>query len=55
MTSGLVEPTFETACQWWPNTANMVTPLGWKDHLFRFNVLWNGTILADPTGGTQSI
>ncbi len=50
MTSGITEPTFEAACQWWPDTPNIWTPLGWKDHLFRFNVLWNGTILADPTG-----
>ena len=50
MTSGLTEPTFETTRQWWPDTPNIWTPLGWKDHPFRFNVLWNGTVLADPTG-----
>lgn len=53
MTSGNTEPTFETACQWWPDTTNIWTPLGWKDHLFRFNVLWNSTVLADPTGGSN--
>jgi hypothetical protein len=27
---------------------NVWTPLGWKNHLFRFNVLYTGDILAEP-------
>src|SRR5262249_50106413 len=30
------------------------TPVGWKDHLYRFNVLWNGTILAKPDMNRRS-
>lgn len=47
------EPSFEKACQWWTDTTSIYTPLGWKDHLFRFNVLWNGTILAEPNTGRR--
>ena len=43
-----VEPTFETASQWWPEMPNKWAPIGWKDHLLRFSVLWSGTILAKP-------
>lgn len=42
------EPNFETACQWWPDLRNIWTPIGWKNHLFRFNVFFNGTIYAQP-------
>ncbi len=42
------EPDFQTACSWWEDLPDIWTPLGWRDHMFRFNVLWNGTILADP-------
>ncbi|MBI3910593.1 MAG: hypothetical protein HY320_06635 [Armatimonadetes bacterium] len=42
------EPSFETACQWWTDLSDIWTPVGWKDHLFQFNVLFNGTILAQP-------
>jgi len=42
------EPCFETASQWWPDLPNIWTPIGWKDHLLQFNVLWNGTIVVDP-------
>jgi hypothetical protein len=41
-------PDFEAACQWWSDLPNIWTPIGWKDHLYKFNVLWNGTILAEP-------
>lgn len=41
-------PTYEEACRWWDDLPNIWTPLAWKDHLFRFNVLWNGSILAQP-------
>ena len=42
------EANYETACQWWPDLRDICTPIGWKDHLFRFSVLWNGTVMADP-------
>lgn len=42
------EPDFQTATLWWSDLPNIWTPLGWKDHLCRFNVLWNGCILAQP-------
>ncbi len=50
------EPDFELASEWWADLWNIWTPVGWKDHPHRFNVLWNGTVLAKPnmnrrTGG----
>lgn len=42
------EPDFETACAWWADLTDIWTPVGWKDHLFRFNVFWNGMIMAQP-------
>ncbi|MGQ9650136.1 MAG: hypothetical protein ACUVXJ_08495 [Phycisphaerae bacterium] len=42
------EPTADIACTWWPDLRDIWTPVGWKDHAFRFNVLFNGTILAQP-------
>jgi len=42
------EPDYAAACEWWADLPDIWTPIGWKDHLFRFNVLWNGTILAWP-------
>lgn len=42
------EPTFEAAVQSWTDIPNIWTPIGWKDHLFRFNVLWNGALYAQP-------
>jgi hypothetical protein len=42
------EPDFEAACKWWTDLPNIWTPIGWKNHLFRFNVFWDGTILAQP-------
>ncbi len=48
------EPDFETACEWWTDTPNIWTPIGWQDHIFRFNVFWNGMILADPALNRRS-
>lgn len=45
------EPTAEVANSWWPALRNVWTPIGWKDHLFRFCVLYNGTVMADPNAG----
>lgn len=42
------EPSIQTACQWWRDLHDVWTPIGWKNHMFRFNVLWNGTIYARP-------
>lgn len=42
------EPDFQTACTWWSDLPYVWTPLGWKDHLLRFSVFWNGAILAQP-------
>ena len=42
------EPNAEIARQWWPEFENVWTPIGWKDHFLRFNVLYNGTIVAEP-------
>ncbi|HVX45098.1 MAG TPA: hypothetical protein VHC49_14510 [Mycobacteriales bacterium] len=42
------EPSVASALTWWPQQRNVWTPIGWKDHLFRFNVVYNGTIIAEP-------
>src|SRR5262245_7195549 len=44
----VVEPTFQIASTWWPDLPNIWTPIGWKDHLFRFAVFCNGTPMATP-------
>ncbi len=47
-TEPLAEPDAELAASWWPPHRNVWTPVGWKDHLFRFDVLYNGTVIAQP-------
>ena len=42
------EPNFELASQWWPELPNKWTAVGWRDHLYRFNVLYNGTLMNFP-------
>lgn len=42
------EPTIQTALGWWPEQINVWTPVAWKDHSYRFNVIYNGDILAIP-------
>src|SRR5262245_50919849 len=44
------EPDYEVAASWWPPLNAIITPVGWKDHFFRFNVLFDGTLIArtDP-------
>jgi hypothetical protein len=49
-----IEPNFQIAKQWWADLPDIWTPVGWKDHLFRFNVLWNGSILAKPDMNRRS-
>ncbi|MHC4744807.1 MAG: hypothetical protein ACYS8Z_23075, partial [Planctomycetota bacterium] len=41
-----VEPNFEIADTWWPPLENVYTPIGWKNHLFRFNVYYSGVVMA---------
>lgn len=45
-----LEPDIETALTWWPQPRNVWTPLGWKSHLFRFQVVYDGTLLVTPAG-----
>ena len=42
------EPDYRTAVGWWRELPKKWTPVGWKNHLFRFNVLFNGALVADP-------
>ncbi|MGH9585569.1 MAG: hypothetical protein ACRD3F_01355, partial [Acidobacteriaceae bacterium] len=44
------EPNIDLAKLWWVAPRNVWTPVGWKDHLFRFDVVYNGTLLCSPTG-----
>jgi hypothetical protein len=45
---GASEPNVEIASEWWGPLTNAYTPVGWKDHLFRFNVFYSGMIMANP-------
>jgi hypothetical protein len=38
------------ACAYWPDQREHWAPVSWKDHLFDFNVFYNGHVLADPVG-----
>jgi hypothetical protein len=42
------EPDAAAACQWWPDLKDIWTPVGWKNHLFRYNIFYNGIIDAHP-------
>ena len=42
------EPDIKAALGWWSELPNKWTAVGWRDHLFRFNVLFNGTLIAEP-------
>ena len=48
------EPDVDLARLWWPEQRNVWTPIGWKNHYFRFNVLYNGDIITDPNGSWLS-
>lgn len=39
---------FKTASSWWPEISNKWTPVAWRDHRFRFTVLWNGSVMVIP-------
>ncbi|MEU8202026.1 hypothetical protein [Streptosporangium sp. NPDC049046] len=43
------EPNVERSKHWWPAQRNVWTPIGWKGHLFRFNVVYNGALICDPS------
>lgn len=43
------EPNIERSKHWWPAQRNVWTPIGWKGHLFRFNVVYNGALICDPS------
>ncbi len=42
------EPDVRTALTWWPPQRQVWTPVGWKGHLFRFDVFYNGTTVCQP-------
>ncbi|HEU5124160.1 MAG TPA: hypothetical protein VFW05_08880 [Verrucomicrobiae bacterium] len=42
------EPNVAVAKAWWPPQRDVWTPIGWRDSLFRFNVMYNGTVLCSP-------
>ncbi len=46
--AAFAEPSADVACGWWPEMENTWVPIGWKDHPLRFNVLDNGTLIAQP-------
>ncbi len=48
--AGQGEANVEVASAWWPEMENTWVPIGWKDHPLRFNVLYNGTLIAQPVG-----
>jgi hypothetical protein len=45
--TGGAEASFEAAKHWWPPLRNVWTPVGVKNHPFRFTLLYNGTVIAD--------
>ena len=42
------EPDLQAAMGWWTEIPGKYTVVGWKNHMFRFCVLHNGTIMAKP-------
>lgn len=42
------EPEASSAVRWWEPQRNVWTPVGWPSHFCRFNVLYNGTLIAEP-------
>ncbi len=44
----IFEPNYELASQEWSELPNKWTAVGWRDHLYRFNVLFNGTLMNFP-------
>lgn len=52
--SACSEPDIEMAKLWWPDQRNVWTPIGWKDHYFRFNVIYNGSVVFEPFSDMSS-
>jgi len=48
------EPDIHTAMRWWSELPDIWTPIGWKHHLFRYNVLFNGMITAQPDRNSRT-
>lgn len=46
--SGGPAPDADAALTWWPPQRQVWTPVGWKGHLFRFDVFYNGTTVCQP-------
>ncbi len=44
-----MEPNINIARQWWTEMPNKWTVVGWKDHILRFNVVHNGTIITSAS------
>src|SRR5688500_16865744 len=44
------EPNVQTALRWWTPQQNVWTPIGWKEHLVRFQVLYTRHLLVTPAG-----
>jgi hypothetical protein len=42
------EPNYQTAAGWWKEMPKKWTPVGWKNHLLRYDVLFNGAIVSKP-------
>ncbi|MCX7427682.1 MAG: hypothetical protein NTW96_18895 [Planctomycetia bacterium] len=42
------EPNYQTAAGWWKELPKKWTPVGWRNHLFRYNVLYSGAVVAKP-------
>lgn len=49
-----VEPNLEIAKTWWPEMAKKWTVVGWPEHIARFNVLFDGTILSYFINGSPA-
>ncbi len=46
--SQLPEPNVDAARTWWSPQRQVWTPVGWKGHLFRFDVFYNGATICQP-------
>ncbi|WP_344150554.1 hypothetical protein [Kribbella yunnanensis] len=42
------EPNVQEALRWWAPQRGVWTPVGWKSHLFRFDMFYNGTMVCQP-------
>ena len=50
-----LEPNFRIAAGWWSELPKKWTPIGWKNHLFRYNVLFNGALVAEPNMNRRTV